>query len=828
MKAFLAILFCFLGAGELRAASSFEIDSDKDKHHVTADRTLYHSREKVYEAFGHVVVSSRGQRLSCDYLWFDSANREIKARGNVVFVDRDTTIQAAELQFNLDTGFGSIFYGRVSNDYYSLKGQLIRKVSDDRFLTTEGEYTTCKDCAESWKLSARHVDMTVDGYAFMDGVFVKIKDIPTLYIPYLVVPVKTKRQSGLLFPRISAGTIHGFVFVQPLYLTLGKHQDVTLGYGKYSSQGARYEFEHRYKSYNGIEGQLNFFRTNDRKTSFTEHRTAFFSNNKWPFSKNFEMRWRAYEVLDRDYPLDFQEDIPGKGLPSLESNAVASAPFDDFFISVEAKRYRNLLYNLPKGFDGGTVQALPTVHLGIKDRKIAGPLLAGFYGRYDRYHRHNGSFQDENNNRLYDRGQDTIRETDRTILQPTISAPFRFGKFISIGPSLQYNEIRYTFNVPTATGFVPTTQTRYLLARVEASTVFEKVFAYEGETVSKLKHQMVPFITLSNIPWIQQGDRGSYSHPFNGSDGQLEKTTGLFDQYDIVPLTNNTNFLRYPQGKSIYYGFTSRLIRKMRSADERGPRAYPYDLLGEKPREYPTPLNRKMELQNEYDRLWEAHNPRYDAYQEVWTVNATQAYDFKIAEQKGPQHADNKKRAFSYLLAKSDVNLERFSHSLEYRFSPRIVSRTFDLAGVPTGETVYHNKHYIGTSFTWYLENLTNLRKTRSFVRSISATFTNSSQPNPSRTVGGILNWSFSDFVNFRLEHHYDLLARNQMNWAAQTIFTHHSECWGLATRYSWDRARTPQRSDIGFQVLWNPMGTGFLGASGSSQGGPGGVFGGM
>lgn len=825
MKAFLAI-FLFILAAPVFAASSFEIDGLGDKYHVTADRTLYHSRERVYEAFGHVVVSSQGQRLSCDYLWLDERSMEIKARGNVLFVDDDSTIEAAELHFNLQTGVGSIFYGRVSNDLYALRGQLIRKVSNERFLTTEGEYTTCKDCPESWKLSARNVDMTIEGYAFMDSVFLKIKDIPTLFVPYLIVPVKTKRQSGLLFPRLGADSNHGFVAVQPLYLTLGQHQDMTLAFGKYSSRGLRYEFEHRYKGPNGIEGQFNFFRTNDRKVSFGQHRTAFYTNQKLPISDHLNVRLRAYEVMDRDYPYDFPEDILGANLPALESNAVATAPFDDFFVSVEAKRYRNLLYAEPTGFDTGTVQALPTVHLGVRERPVFGPILAGLYARYDVFRRHNGSFFDTNvveGQRYYNRDEDMIRETNRLIAQPVISAPFRVGDILRISPSLTFNETRYSFSVPTVSGGVPNTQTRYLLARVDASTVLERVFDFNSETVSRIKHQMSPFLTFSNIPMIDQGET---SHPFNGALGQLEKPAGLFDQYDIVPLTNDTNFLRYPQGKSIYYGFTSRLIRKMKTAEERAPKAYPFDLVKPKPRTYPQPQNRKQELEIEANKRWDQFAPHYDQYQEIWTLNVSQAYDFKSAK----RFNQDRKRAFSYLLAKSDVNVDQFSQSLEYRYFPRVVSRELLSSGLPGLETVYANKHFISTSFTWYLQNLTNLRKTRSFVRSVKGRFTNSSHPNPSRTIGGELNWSFTDFVNTRLVYDYDLLSKKQLGWSAQTVLTHHSECWGILVRYDWLRNRgtgSRNSSNIGFQLLLNLMGTGFMGYN-EGDSGPGGVFGGM
>jgi lipopolysaccharide assembly outer membrane protein LptD (OstA) len=789
-------------------SSSFEIASIENQHHITADRTLYHSKEKIYEAFGHVVVSAKGKRLSCDYLWLDETTLEMKAKGNVIFVDASTTVQAAEMHFNMNTGLGSIFYGKVSNDLYSLKGQLIRKVSEDRFLTTEGEYTTCKDCAESWKVSARNVDLTVDGYAFMDNLYIKIKDIPTLYLPYLILPAKTRRQSGLLFPKIGLQSgNHGFIYVQPFFWAISEHQDATISAGKYSARGNRFEFEHRYKSYDGIQGILNVYRTEDRKYRFRSVRTAIKALQEFPISKNLSFKFRAYEISDRDYLADFSGDIPGLQLPTLESGALAYARFNEFFFSADFKRYRNLLYDSPLGFDGGTVQPQPTLHLGIKERRLAGPIFGNVYARYDSFRRTNGPFFDKNNNREFDLGQDSLREVQRTILSPELSAPFPAVGFMSFNPSVQYNEIRYDFSVPTARGpVVDDSSTRYLLAKMNASTTVERVYAYNGKKVNRLKHLLVPHLTFSNIPWLE---RGSAGHPFNADGGQLDKANGKFDQFDIVPLTNDTDFLRFPQGKSITYGINSSLIRRFKTREEMGPREYPYDQIVNKPKTYPKPLNRKQELAIENEKMWDQYQPRYDLYNEVWTLNISQSYDFKNAE-----NLVDKKRAFSYLLAKSNLSIDNFTHSLEYRFFPRAVKKIEDANGFPRDEAIFSNKHFISSSISWEFSKFSNLRGTRTFSRSISMSFTHAPQPSPSRTISGGLNWSVNDFVNIGSNYAYDIYAKRQSSWDTNLMLKHYSECWGLSLRYDWVSSREPARSNFGFELLWNPFGFGFQGTT--------------
>ncbi len=809
------------------------MEAISELYHVTADRTLYHSRERVKEAFGHVVVSAEGKRLVCDYLWLDDNTKEIKARGNVVFVDKQTTVEAAELHFNMITGFGSIFYGRVYNDLYSLRGQLIRKVGQYHYLTTEGEYTTCKDCPESWKLAARNVDLTVDGYAYMNGVFVTIKDVSTLYLPYLVIPVKTKRQTGLLFPRMGGSTAHGFVFVQPLFLAIDRHQDATLGFGRYSAQGLRYEAEYRYKSYNGINGQTNFFYTNDRIAGDQPIRSAVKSMNEWPFAPHFGMRWRYFDVRDRDYSYDFAEDLNVQGLPALESNALAQAPFNDFFASVEAKRYRNLLYDNQIGFDGGTVQAAPTVYMGVKERRLLGPVMGSFYGRYDNFTRANGPFTDLNGNRLFDPTFDSslnperLRETKRYIVSPELSMPFHLGPYFSLIPSAQYNQIHYAFNLPRPNLPMPGTSISYFHYKLEVNTTLERVYDYDGEKIAKVKHQLTPFINFSYIPNVFKDQ----SHPFQD---QLKTADGLFDQNDVVPLTNSTSFLRFPEGKSIYYGFDSRLIRKKKRIEEM-PRSYPYDLLpAVKPKKVFPAADGKEGNPANYPALWDEFNPRYDLYQEIWTFNASQAFDFIDAR----NNPNDSQRAFSYFLAKSSFNLdEQFSHNLEYRFYPRLVWRPDNATA---GETL-HNKERFTTNIVWYWKRLQNMRRTRTFERSMTLDYTNNSQPVPAKSMGATINWSFSDFVTLQLRGAYDLrvsdhpikllgheiVGGQQMTWGSNLLLTHPSECWGLLFHYDWQRSRD-KNGDLGFELLLNLTGNGFMGSkSMGSSGGPS-AFGGI
>jgi hypothetical protein len=648
-----------------------------------------------------------------------------------------------------------------------------------------------------------------------------VKDVPTLYLPYMIVPVKTKRQTGLIFPRVGATSSHGFVYVQPLFIAIDKHQDATLAGGTYSAQGPRYEAQYRYKSYNGIGGQTDVYYSRDKTYQpipniYYPNRGAVKSTNEWPFDPHFGMRWRFFGSKDRDYTWDFLEDFNFQNYPAVESNVVAQAPFDDFYVSMAVNRYASLLYDDPVDFDTGMVQDFPAIYFGTKERRLGGPVLGNFFGRFDNFTRGNGPIYFAYGNGVFNTNftdptnpsQDRIREAQRTILTPEISAPFSVGKFFSVSPAIQYTTMLYHFPVaPPNLMNQTSTSVSYLRTYVNLSTVLEKTYDYNGETISKVQHQMVPFITASYIPKVQQNS----SHPF---EQQILFTDGPFDQFDVVPLTNSTNFEQFPQGKSIYYGFNSRVIRKKKRPDEM-PRAYPYDLNPlAKPKTYPAPHNRKQEDSIEAQKLWDEFNPHYEQYQEVWDFTLSQAYDFISYQQ-----THDLRRAFSYVLAKSHVNFDdKFKHDLEYRYYPSIYYFPPNIG--LTQPQILYGKTTFTTGLTWIWKKFTNLRKTRSFERSMTFDWTLNDQPNPSRTVDAGVVWSFNDFMQIDGKYYWDLNAQMQTRFDINAMITHPSECWGLALHWDWQQARQPNHGDIGFQLLLNLDGNGFTNTKGQGSGG--------
>lgn len=779
------------------------------KFHVTADRTLYHSNVKVHEAFGHVVMNADDQRLSADYAWIDTKTGDVRVRGNVVFVSAAWTIQSAEMHFNMNTGHGSIFYGTVSNENYRLRGQLIRKVGDARFLTTEGEYTTCRDCAESWKISAKNVDMTVDGYAFLEDAYVHVKAVPVLYMPYLIVPVKTRRQTGLLFPRVGTGSKDGFRFVQPLFIAIDDHQDATLGYGRYSKRGQRGEVEYRYKSYEGIQGFLRGFYIEDRDFALGPDRFAGYSEHDVPFSRHFDLKLRVNETKDRDYARTFPEDIPGEHLPALESNLTLTSTYDDFFIAAEGKRYRSTIGRDIGRFDKNVVQVGPSVYFGLRERKILG-LTGNVYAQFDRFYRESGQFYDANGNGIFDSfSNDRIREAQRLQIAPELTYSVRLGNAFVFQPSVQYNERVHFFDLDRTNATVGNLSSRYVRGRAQLLTSLDRVYYAPADSKAEAyKHQITPILGYSNIPWFQE----TKGHPFNY---QALQPGGIFDQFDTIPMRNRLDYLREPVGNAVNVAIYSRLVRKSRTA-EKNSWVYPYDFVVPKEKEYPKPYNKKQEVLYEKNRLWDEFGPDYRAYKTIWLATVEQSYD--IRESKRVLLSGDRPRApFSPLLFRSILSLDDLSNYVEYQYKP--------YGRYLQSENRYKSQHDLRVTGEWTLKSLVNSRGTLFFKRSIKAGFNIVTAPNPSRSVEAGFTWSFNDYFTVGYYNSYDILNKKRIEETISSIYNSPSECWQLKLNYT----QKPIGTDFSIDLALNLMGSGYVGfgqapGSGATSAGFGGI----
>ena len=183
-----------------------------------------------------------------------------------------TEIRRTTLRKRRDFWEHSKVADRVQGDaarqaYFRLEGDELTRKNGNDFNARHSLWTPCHceaDESPAWGLRAANTEAQMGGYATFYDAMLEIKGVPILYVPWLKLPIKDRRQSGLLMPSFTDDAISGSGYSQPLFIELGPDKDATFKADIFERRGMRAGGEFRWKrrEYSGM--QLNFEGMRDR------------------------------------------------------------------------------------------------------------------------------------------------------------------------------------------------------------------------------------------------------------------------------------------------------------------------------------------------------------------------------------------------------------------------------------------------------------------------------------------------------------------------------------------------------------------------------------
>lgn len=142
--------------------------------------------------------------------------------------------------------------GNVPQAYFRLEGDRLERSDGNSYTARDAIFTPCI-CEEgetpAWGFQADEIFAQQEGYVDLKHPVLTIKGIPVIYLPYMKLPMKSKRQSGFLMPSFQTGQVkNGFVYTQPLFLDLGQNADTTITTDIFQKRGIRVGAEARYEA----------------------------------------------------------------------------------------------------------------------------------------------------------------------------------------------------------------------------------------------------------------------------------------------------------------------------------------------------------------------------------------------------------------------------------------------------------------------------------------------------------------------------------------------------------------------------------------------------
>ena len=138
----------------------------------------------------------------------------------------------------------------LARAYFRMDGENIVRTNGNDYVAEDSLFTPCKcdeDESPAWAFRAEKTVAQIGGYADMYHPILEIKGIPILYLPYLKIPIKSRRQSGLLMPTFSYNTRSGSIYSQPVFFDFARDADATLTTDIFEKRGTRVGAEFRFQ-----------------------------------------------------------------------------------------------------------------------------------------------------------------------------------------------------------------------------------------------------------------------------------------------------------------------------------------------------------------------------------------------------------------------------------------------------------------------------------------------------------------------------------------------------------------------------------------------------
>lgn len=483
----------------------------KGPYNIEADLLSYDSETETYHASGNVIITFRNGLAKADSITINRQTGDSRAEGNV-YIKMDNDILEGELAlFNLDEQTGTVYNGRVffAKNHLYLKGDEIEKKGEAQYSLKNANATTCDGDNPAWRITAREIDVTVDGYGTLRHGTFQVKDTPVLYLPWFLFPAKTTRQSGLLYPHLAYSSDNGIDIEIPFYWAISESSDATLFQRYISERGYKQGMEYRYSPSRTTFGTIyaDYIRDHKDVTETVDslsrdwresrNRWSYYINHETTFSPGFYVRTDLKRVSDHWYFRDFSDFnyylenysrnqtrrfekvsfLGNQSLTALDSTArlVKSSGFFNFTALgqyTDDMRFNN---------NDATLQRYPELAFtAIRQPMGKSGFNFEMASQYDYFYRNVGE------------------KGHYGDIYPLVSRPLSFGDYVQMTP---FTGVRGTFWDSSGEAGIPDKQDgrKILVAGSAASTEAYRIynFSNKGPGLEKIRHAVRPEVVYT-------------------------------------------------------------------------------------------------------------------------------------------------------------------------------------------------------------------------------------------------------------------------------------------------------------------------------------------
>lgn len=464
---------------------------------VRADRMSHDAQVDVLRAAGSVEIDWSGSRLYADMAEYYRDKGVVAAKGSVKLVKGKDTLAGEAAEFEIDSKNGVVHNGTIFMEEQNLhvSGSTIEKKGEKSYRIENGTITSCDGEKPSWKFKVDELNVDLDEFAYGKNAFFYLTDTPVFWLPYLVYPAKTERQSGFLLPTAGNSTKKGAFLEIPYYWAISPSQDLTITADLESKRGFGVQLEHRYlgrdKGFGSAKGYLIY------DTADTKFRGELELKQQANLSANSYWRADVNLTLDRKFYNDYKTNSGDYNRQYLSSTAFLSQSRGDMLLTGGGNYLENLY--VP---NDTTLQMLPFLTFNGTGRTLPGtPLYYTFATALTNFDRDSG-----------DRGQ-------RLQFVPRLQLPVAGSDLLYGSVWGGYNQRFYTAHV---SGDEKTSSQAGLFeAGGTLRMDFAKVYATSFGDIERVRHSVTPELSYAVTETRNQNDLPLFDYNDRPVGGQL-------------------------------------------------------------------------------------------------------------------------------------------------------------------------------------------------------------------------------------------------------------------------------------------------------------------
>ncbi|OGP82028.1 MAG: hypothetical protein A2Z08_09335 [Deltaproteobacteria bacterium RBG_16_54_11] len=573
--AMLAVLLIFALAPQQTFAAEISYEAEGPIT-MEADKLTYDQKGDSITLEGAVRILYKGTTVQADKMIFYDKTKDVAAEGSVVLTEGEDILRCDRLELNIETKKGVVYQGRIflKKKNFHITGSKAEKLGESEYRVHDATLTSCDARVPSWMFTAKQLDVDIEGYAQGWWPGFRVLDIPILYFPWAIFPVKRDRQSGFLFPDFGSSSKWGPEITIPFYWAIAPNQDATFyveRIGDKRGRGFKEGIEYRYAWSTQAQGQIrgNYIwdERGDRSLWWDERkdksRWSIFAEHDQRFPNGYYFKTNVNWVSDKNYPVDFSSDVPketridASSLNQLESTITVGKNWEWGALETDAYYFRRLYFPdefpsppfdpnlLQSDKNGVTMQMLPQVNFSLyQDRFLETPIF------YEMEAQGTNFWREElpTDPALISPGE-TLRG-GRIDLYPRLSVPLKPLDIVRFEPWIGYRETIY-FD-PTGAHDDVTSREIFDVGASLATTI-SRVFLLQGGKVRGLKHIIEPKVIYTYIPGVNQADNPDFTHGINHNVIQTDNPNFNDGRIDRITRQNTVTWLltNYLIGKEV-------------------------------------------------------------------------------------------------------------------------------------------------------------------------------------------------------------------------------------------------------------------------------------